>query len=241
MGRRSRVAAALVGSAALLILTAPRAQSHPGEVIAPPKHPTAHVHDHGDQTWPPQPRGIEDVVDFSQPGFQEARRLKRQQRFNELEQRSAARTDFQGALGRRFTRIAVVDEEDKTGKARGSRFTYFSRSNNATVEVRFDGARVSSLKSIPASEYQPEITDEEIAEATALARNHFLGLGQTRIDARIPVLKGYGILAYRREGKGFYDGRVIYVSFHADDDAPPEFMAWVDLTKQTVMKTREER
>jgi hypothetical protein len=225
--------------AALLILASQvvRSQNNTGEIVVPQQHPTGHVHDHGDQTWPPQPEGITGVVDLSTPASEQARRSKLQQRFNELEQRGAAHADFQKALGQRYTRIAIVDNEDKVGTPRGSRFTYFSRDKNATAEVLFDGANIKSVKSIPAREYQPEITDEEISEATELARKYFSSLGIERVRD----LKGYGILAYRPEGKGFYDGRVIYVSFHANDDAPPEFMAWVDLTSQTILNSREER
>lgn len=236
-GHSSTIVAAI---AALFILASQvvRSQNKTGEIIVPQQHPTGHVHDHGDQTWPPQPEGITGgVVDLSTPASEQARRSKFQQRFNELEQRGAAHAKFRDALGRRFTRIAVADDEDKAGRPRGSRYTYFSRDKNATAEVLFDGTTIKSVKSIPASEYQPEITDDEISEATALARAHFQSLGIERVRD----LKGYGILAYRPEGKGFYDGRVIYVSFHANNDAPPEFMAWVDLTSQTILNSREER
>lgn len=236
-GRRDAIVATLTGSTALMILATTRVLSYAGEVIVPLQHPTAHVHDHGDQTWPPQPEGIHGIVDLSKPGIEKSQRLKLQQRFNDLEQRAAARPDFREALGQKFSRIAIIDDEDKTGKARGSRFTYFSRDKNATIEVLYDGANIKAVKSIPASEYQPEITDEEISMASDLARQHFLSLGFTRVQD----LKGYGILAYRPEGKGFYNGRVIYISFHANDDAPPELMAWVDLTSQTVINSREEQ
>jgi hypothetical protein len=45
-------------------------------------------------------------------------------------------------------------------------------------------------------------------------------------------------LAYRPEGNGFYDTRVIYISFHLDSSSVPEFVAWVDLTSQKVMKAQ---
>jgi hypothetical protein len=179
------IAASIAGSALVPILVSQVVQSQPetSEIVAPQQHPTAHVHDHGNEIWPPQPRGSTGVVDFSNPGVEQERRLTLQRRFAELEQRAAARADLQHALGRQFARIAVVDEEeDKTGKSRGSRFTYFSYDTNATVEVLFDGASVRSVKAIAASEYQPEITDEETAEATALARTHFLSLGLTRVQ-----------------------------------------------------------
>lgn len=232
------IAAGSAGGALALILALQAVQSQPGtnEIVAPPQHPTAHVHDHGDGVWPPQPQGITGVVDFSNPGVEQERRLTLQRRFAELEQRVAARSDLQHALGRQFARVTIVDEEDKMGKARGSRFTYFSYDTNATVEVLVDGASVRSVKAIAASEYQPEITDEEIAEATVIARAYFLNLGFTRVQE----LKGYGILPYRPEGKGFYESRVIYISFHASNDAPPEFVAWVDLTGRTVLHSRKE-
>jgi len=238
--RRSRIIiATIAGSALTFILVSHVVQSQikASELVAPPQHATAHVHDHGNQTWPPQPPGGTGVVDFSNPGIEQARHLTLQRRFAEVEQHAATRADFQRAVGRQFARITVVDEEDKTGKARNSRFTYFSYDTNATVEVLFDGASVRSVNTIAASEYQPEITDEEIAEATALARTYFLSLGRTRVQE----LQGYGILAYRPQGKGFYESRVIYVSFHATDDAPPEFVAWVDLTNRTIVNSREER
>jgi hypothetical protein len=232
------IVVSVAGSALAIILVSRVVQSQMklSEIFVPHQHATAHVHDHGNQTWPPQSPGNKGVVDFSDPGIEQVRRLKLKQRFAEIEKRAAARADFQHAVGRKFSRISIVDEEDKTGNARNSRFTYFSYDTNATVEVLFDGTSVRSVNTRAASEYQPEITDEEIAAATELARTHFLSLGRTRVQE----LKGYGILAYRPEGKGFYESRVIYISFHANDDAPPEFVAWVDLTNQTIVKAREE-
>ncbi len=84
---------------------------------------------------------------------------------------------------------------------------------------------------------QPDITDEETAAAELIARAYF----DARSMERVSALKAFGILAYLPEGTGFYPTRVIYLSFHAADDAPPEFAAWVDLTTQRVLRIREER
>ena len=233
---RGRAIIAVISGCAVLLMTLHLVRSQ--NIAVPQRHPTGHVDDHVDQTWPPQPQGITNIVVISNPDDDEKKRhLKSKQRFDKLEQLGAARADLKEALGRRFTRIVITDEKNKDGTPRPGRYTYFSRDKNATVEALFDGANITSVKSTPANEYQPEITDEEILEATELARQHFLRLGLTRVQD----LKGYGILAYRPEGKGFYNGRVIYVSFHADADAPPELMAWVDLTSQTILKYREER
>lgn len=233
---RARWAAA-VGLATPLICATSIVFSHPTEVDVARPHATGHVADHADQTWPPQPRGIGHVVDRSEPDVAQSRRPIVQQRFDALERRGAGRSGFGAALGQRFTRIGVADVHDKAGTTSARRFTYFSRSRNETVEVLDDGVDIQSVKATPAAEYQPEITDEEMAEAIQLSRAHFLKLGRTRVGS----LKGYAILAYRPEGRGFYDSRVLYVSFHAGDDAPPELLAWVDLTHQTIVKSREER
>ena len=208
-----------------------------GLLDVPHNHPTAHVHDHADQTWPPQPPGRTNVIDRSDTGMEKRRQGKKHSQFSQFEQEVHPGSPLWRALGKRFRRITVTDDKEKDGRPRPNVFTYFSQDNNQTVEVIFDGAAVKSIKSIPASEYQPEIIDEEIDEAVKIARAHFLSLGL----ARVQQLKGFGILAYRPEGKGFYDTRVIYISFHANEDAPPEMVAWVDLTSQTVLNAREER
>jgi hypothetical protein len=118
-----------------------------------------------------------------------------------------------------------------------SHMVFFSRDKNATVVVDFDKEEIQTVRSIPASEYQPEITREEVAEAAALARTYFLNQGLAQADG----MKAFSILAYKPAGGGFFDTRVLYVSFHQRDDAPPEFAAWVDLTNQLILKTRLEQ
>ncbi|MEO8445826.1 MAG: hypothetical protein ABI567_12535, partial [Gammaproteobacteria bacterium] len=118
-----------------------------------------------------------------------------------------------------------------------SRLMYFSYANNTTVEVTVAGQRVRSVRKIAPAEYQPDITDGEVTDAADLARQYFISRGK----ARVADLKAYGILAYLPTGKGFYPTRVIYVSFHPNDDAPPDCAAWVDLTNRLVLRTREEQ
>jgi hypothetical protein len=199
-------------------------------------HPTGHLHDHGGQTWPPQPRGAQNVVLMSNAG-DEARLGDAQKRRADGQERMAlARTDVRQALGPRYTRAAVVEDRDKSGAVLPSRLVYFSHSANNTVEVTVDGQRVLGVKTIPAAEYQPEITDAEIAEAAGIARAHFTAIGQDRVSQ----LQAFGILAYQPTGKGFYATRVLYISFHRDSDAAPEYVAWVDLTERRVLRARQE-
>ena len=199
-------------------------------------HPTGHVHDHGNQTWPPQPRGMQNAVPLSNPGAEGLLAEAQQRRAAAQERLALARADVRGALGTRFTRAAVIEDRDSSGTTLPSLLVYFSHSKNSTVEVTVDGQRVRSVKTIPAAEYQPEITDAEISEAEGIARAHFTALGQDRVAQ----LQAFGILAYQPTGKGFYATRVLYISFHRDGDAPPEYVAWVDLSQQRVLRARQE-
>ncbi|MDP2323731.1 MAG: hypothetical protein Q8N51_06845 [Gammaproteobacteria bacterium] len=201
-------------------------------------HPTGHLHDRADQTWPPQPRGIQNVVLFSNPGNAERTADLKRWHIAERERIALARGSVRKALGRRYTRPDLV-EADRKGAAgdEPARLLYFSHENNTTVEVTLDKTRVRSLRRIAPSDYQPDVTDEEIVEAEAIARAHFNNSGQ----ARVAALKSYGILAHLPEGTGFYPTRVIYLSFHEAPDTRPEFAAWVDLTNRQVVRIREER
>ena len=201
----------------------------PSGAVASP----GHRHSHEGLTWPPQPRGSTNVVVRSNIAEEKKGRALKKDRIDRLEAKAKTTPEAKRALGKRFTRITVIDGEDKETRTVIRQLVFFSREHNATVEVEFDkDEKVQAVNSIPAQEYQPEITDEEIKEATALARSYFRSQG-----FRIAGLKAYGILAYKPEGVGFFDNRVLYISFHKGDDAPPELSAWVDLTNQLILQT----
>jgi hypothetical protein len=199
--------------------------------------PPGQRHNHEGLTWPPQPRDTTNVVVRSNIKQEEKGRALRKNRIDRLEAKAKTTQEAKRALGNRFRLVTVIDREDKETGTVTTQLVFFSREHNATVEVTFDkGEKVQAVNSIPAQEYQPEITDEETEEATALARSYFRSQG----FARIAGLKAYGILAYKPQGVGFFDTRVIYVSFHKHDDALPELSAWVDLTNQLILQTRGE-
>jgi len=229
-----RAALALLGP--ILLAVSALAQSPVDPATIDVGHPTGHVHDHGDQTWPPQPPGIRNVVPLGNPARESQEAKAREGRAIARDRVATARLDVLQALGERYTRAAFVEDRDKSGAVRGSRLVYFSYSNDTTVEVRFQGQRVIGLRTLPAAEYQPEITDAEIAEAEGIARDYFVALG----EGHVAQLQAFGILAYKPTGKGFYATRVLYVSFHRDSDSPPEYVAWVDLSRQRVLRARTE-
>jgi hypothetical protein len=207
-----------------------------------------HRHNHEGLTWPPQPRGITNVTVYSTLREDDSARETNRARLDRLEQK-AHRAVL--GLGTRVTRGLILEKDDKpepeerpeTARAAEPRsrvvhqLVLYSHDRNATVEVGFDAEEtIEAVNFIPANEYQPDITDEEIADAAQLARAYFLRQGFHRVAG----LRAYGILAYKPEGTGFYDTRVIYISFHKHDDAPPQLMAWVDLTNQRILQVREE-
>lgn len=236
--RRLPPARLFSGLALCVSLLAGAASAHPtvDPATVDVGHPTGHVHDHGSQTWPPQPSGITNVVPLGQPEDEGPGTTAQKLRADALERIAVLRAGLRNALGTRFSRAALIEDVDKSGRPVPPRLVYFSHSRNATVEVTLDGQRVESVKSIPADEYQPEITDAETTEAAGLARSWFLARGQTRVRD----LQAFGILAYQPTGSGFYSTRVVYVSFHQNSDAPPEYVAWVDLTRQRVLRARQE-
>jgi hypothetical protein len=243
--RSTRCAMAEACSVVLCLLTVSAAQLVAGAPGIDPAniegdHPTSHVADHEGMAWPPKPEGITNIRVLSNAASQKLLNDAEIRRKNAIEAPIRARRDVKLALGTRFNKATMIEDEPKDGSEPNTRLVYFSHSNNSTVEVYMRGEKtqkVLSVKKIPPSVYQPEITDEEIAEAEKIARAYYASQGQNRVAE----LQAFGILAYKPEGKGFYDTRVIYISFHPNSDSQPEFMAWVDLTNQTVIRAREEQ
>jgi hypothetical protein len=227
----------LAGILALVVATTvayAHSRAEPGAEAQ--RHPTGHVYDRLGVTWPPQPRGITGIIPRGNLAAEEQLARARAQLAAALERVALLRGDVRQALGGRYTRIAVVEDDDKSEAPTPPRLVYFSHARNATVEVTVQGQNVREVKSIPPSDYQPEITDEEITEAEGIARAHFAALGRKRVSQ----LEAFGILAYKPTGNGFYDTRVIYISFHPDNDSDPEFAAWVDLSNRRVLRSLEE-
>lgn len=232
---RPQLAITLLASVAVPLAASAQSPVVPADVAA--AHPTGHVHDHADQTWPPQPRGLRNAVTLSTPGSAERAAQLQSRKVTERERVALARPEVRTLLGRRYNRPDLVESGGKdAAEANTSRLVYFSYENNATVEVTLDRAAVRGVRQIPATDYQPDVTDGEITEAEGLARSYFNARGVERVS----VLQANGILAYVAEGKGFYPTRVIYMTFRAADEAAPEFAAWVDLTTRRVLRSREE-
>lgn len=186
-------------------------------------------------TWPPQPKDIENVVWFTDEQ-QELSAASIQ--LVQTTQVAAANSTVQSLLGGRYTHIGTVSNSEKGDDGnRTETVTYFSHSSNATIEVQIKNGVVIDTSEIPPSEYQPPLTVDEIDEAVEIARAYWGTAGYDRVDE----LEGFGILGLKPTGAtGFNDVRVVYVSFHMNADARPEYVGYVDLTNQVMLESWEE-
>ena len=170
--------------------------------------------------WPPQMEGIESVraVASESPDVDTAVGV------GDLLESEEVRD----ALGARF-----VASGEGAAAGDGRRSVFFSHDNNATVEVVTTGRSVAEVIVTPAAVYQPPETIQEANDAAELARDALIEAGHTGVED----LEGYGILAFPDDGDAtFFDHRVLYVSFHEDEDSRPEYVAWVDLTTRDVVR-----
>jgi len=235
----------LAVSAALLIAAACFASP----AIADAGHNHGSVSDNGRFTpnsagtpFPPQPRGATNLRNLS-PGQNAAGRVRAQSVTvgNESAAKAAATSvalndsAVQNALGARFAHISTAAVRNKWGKGRaGYRVTFFSHSNNQTVSVKHDDDELSELIVTPAAQSQPPLAKTEMDEAIAIARNHWVAQGNTRIAS----LTGYAIQTYRDDGSPHLT-RIVYVSFHSESPEAPELLTWIDLNSQRVTRAQE--
>ena len=190
-----------------------------------------------DDVFPPQPESMDNVV---WPRSRQARISAALTQSSNVSLESLARQslEVETALGERFV---YLGDEPLAMKGnldnRKHRLSYFSYSNNATVEVLMEDRTVVSLHTIAPDLYQPPLIESEVAEAERIARATLLAEGNTRIAE----LSGYTILALpTTEESAFFAHRIGYVSFHTHADTRPEYVAWVDLTDQVVVDSRED-
>ena len=200
---------------------------------------TSHFHP-ATESWPPQPEHLVDVTWL--PGETSATVRAAQVQAAQAEAVVLNEATVQAALGERFVRSTTITNQPKGAAAAGTagapaataQVVFFSYTRNATIEVTVQAGAITEIKELPANVYQPEPTTSEKARAISLARLYFRTAGHQRILQ----LNGYVIQAYEPEGTtGFYNARVLYVTFHEDITSRPEFGAWVDLTNEGVIKS----
>lgn len=202
------------------------------------------AHDHGQplfESWPPQPVGISAVAAVAAAptdSVAAAAIAAAHSAMADAEALALASGEVQAALGTEFVHATTVHSHPKGATAASKaeaqvRVAYFSYSNNSTVEATVEKGALTGVTVVAANLYQPEPTAAERTRAAAIARAYFLDRGESRVNA----LQGYVIMAYRSQGTtGFYDARVLYVTFHENLEERPEYLAWVNLSTGTVLR-----
>lgn len=137
-------------------------------------------------------------------------------------------------LGERYTFISAKPVQEKWQEGiDGHRITYFSYSNNITIEAIVTDEAVETINTFTAAEYQPPLRQNEVDAAIVIARKYWQEQGNSRVNE----LQGFTIQTFKTDdGGGYYDTRMSYVSFHLDETSEPELLTWVDLTSQTVIR-----
>ncbi len=184
--------------------------------------------------FPPQPKSMENIRTEQSVALM-GRAAIAQENANTLTLQSP---DVQIALGDRYVHVGQELLGMKGQRNNHQvRHTFFSHTNNMTVEVLVDQDSVITIHPIPPVIYQPPLTETEVAEAIQIARRTLIAEGNTQVAE----LEGNTILALPTDGNSaFFDHRIGYVSFHHNVDVGPEYVAWVDLTDQVVVESRED-
>lgn len=182
-------------------------------------------------SWPPQVKYIDDVVWHTAPAEVRASQVTIEENIAQAAAQDEAVSEL---LGQRYTFIdtASIREKWQEGNS-GHKVTFFSYSNNITIEVVVQDGIIASIDTFAPADYQPPLRQNEVEEAAAIARQYWLDQGNSRVNE----LRGFTIQTFVTEGDGgYYDSRMTYVSFHVDELSIPELLTWVDLTTQSVVR-----
>lgn len=182
--------------------------------------------------FPPQHKNINGVTYYRIEEDQDLR--ERRDRMRALTEQS---DEVRALLGRRFTFIGIVPLANKGNELDPrNKVIFFSHSLNQTVEALIEDHTLLSTSTIEAGEYQPPLSQTETNEAVDIARDFW----SSQDGGRVANMRGFSILAYEPTGSAFFDTRVAYVTFHRSIEGRPEYVAYVDLTNRTVIRSWEE-
>lgn len=162
----------------------------------------------------------------------------------DLQPKALANTVVRNLLGTRYALISMTVTDAGHRMSQGcctsspskTRLTFYSYSNNLTVDVEMKGDTVANVQRREG--YLPMEGGEEIQEAIALARK------DTRIGGALPGLEGHAILMQPGDGIFWndpgYGHRVFWVTFSQGRTGNPQYWAVVDLSEQKVLKAGKE-
>jgi len=160
------------------------------------------------EVWPPRPDGAVGPASL----VPEATLISGDSLSSEA-QLASADPAVAAALG---TAWSMTDMQSAVADGKGnedastSMVEFFSLSNNQTVTATIVDGAVTAVDVVAPTDYQPVISPAEKTQAVQIARDHFLAEG-----ADINDLNGYAIRAFDGDN-GYFDTRMVYISFHVD-------------------------
>ncbi len=180
--------------------------------------------------WPPRPdgAGAPTRIQQAEPAYNGA----------PLARQGAERSTVAEHLGERWAVLEIAEGvSDGKGQSDRSRqvVTYFSYDMNQSVRVEMRGANVTDVKTIDPSQAQLPLNPDEKARAIDIARAHW----NEQSESAVNDLEGFSIQAFQPDGQ-FFGVRMVYVSFHENADARPDFLTWVDLSNETVADSKRD-
>lgn len=184
-----------------------------------------------DGTWPPQPTDMSKIGIVA--GNFRTQSLKRLQKA-EIEAAVMRDAAVIAALGSDYTHLDTNIARDKGGNIRPE-VTFFSYSNNVTVQASLTRDQRVLHEVMAPEEYQFPEGEEDISRAVPLARAALVEQGFNKAT----TLNANAMLTYpeRDAEKAFHDVRMMYVTVGKGNGATPDYAAWVDLTNDQVVKS----
>lgn len=181
--------------------------------------------------WPPR---VRDVTDSRAVAWEPLPGALTDELEAELVESLLADAEVRETLGERFALVGAENVYlDKRDADPRYRFTFYSHSNNLTLQVDVENSERVAMEKLEPHRYQPAPGRDEIDAAIEMARNWLR-------DKDFPVaeLEGGVLLAFPESRPGevaFYENRVLYVSFSEPEDVIARYFALVDLTTNEVL------
>lgn len=180
--------------------------------------------------FPPRPQGF---TEARLVPWKPVSRALTDERAREILEAALADRMVRTLLGERFVHIDTGEVRPEKGEEHTPsdplvvEVTFYSYSNNVTVEVKMTETKVRSATAV--EEYQPPAPPAEVERAADLVRR------DPEMSGKVAGLRARGIVTPGIPGQPGQGHRILYVTFRPPGSNTPAYWATVDLTDQKVL------
>mgnify|MGYP006924538536 CR=1 FL=1 len=194
-----------------------------------------HTHSHSsvsgvrEGSWPPEPVNMENEQRLPT----ELRARSRRSVVDIARRAVMNHPELLAAIGNDYGTYDAAMSTSKTADV--ASFIFYNYDTDQTVEAMLGIDGAVSVRSQPASTWQPTENALEVEQAVSLARASLEADGHT-----LETLTGTAMLTYPQRNPSadntpmFYDSRMLYVTFGFGDGEPPLYSARVDLSSRVI-------